>query len=169
MNIVVVDYISVYERCIELGLQPAAAQVRVLPSNFSECTSIQEWEYTSTETTVRLLLNDIGIASGILENDANSRKLRSRHSLVWYGPVLFFAVSELTQNPHLLSLSLGVIANYLTDHFRGLQGTPKVRLEIVTEKTKSKTTRKFCYEGDITGLKVLEDTILREVKNETFD
>lgn len=37
----------------------------------------------------------------------------------WFGPVLLFTSYSLSQNPALVSITCGVIANYVTDFFKG--------------------------------------------------
>lgn len=165
MPVKISDYPNVIERCEKLGIGKPQTNC-VLPNNFESAASQSDWEYSASETTVRLLLRDESIEVAKLEDDQTKRKLLSRRSLTWYGPVLFFTAAELAQNPHLVSVSLGVIANFLTEQFRGTPGEHEVRLDIVTEKTKTKTTRKFSYAGNVEGLKTLKDAILKEVEND---
>ena len=83
----------------------------------------------------------------------------------WIGPTLFVSASLLSQNPAVISVSLNVIANYLTDVLKGFGRERKAKFEIVVENAKSKTCKKISYEGDIAGIKEL-DEIVKEVFNE---
>jgi len=63
----------------------------------------------------------------------------------------------LSQNPHLLSLALNVIANYATDFFKGLPGRNKVVLDVVVEDKTQKRSKKIHYDGAIDGLKEINE------------
>ena len=162
MSITVTDYISINDKCEDLGFVVPTG-VALLPSNFSDALSGDDCIYESNEATVRILFRKANIPLCVIEPVGLIRKSESKKSLTWYGPVLFFAVSVVSENPDIIAVSLGVIANYLTDFFRGVPGKHKIVLEIVTEKTKTKTTRKIRYEGDIEGLKNLPQSVLEEM------
>jgi len=71
----------------------------------------------------------------------------------------------LSQNPHLMTIALNVISNYLTEWFRGIpRDGRKVKLRIITE-TKSGLYKEIEYEGPPDGLKDLPE-VIREVHNE---
>jgi hypothetical protein len=72
------------------------------------------------------------------------------------------SASLLSQNPHVISVALGVVSNYLTDWFKGIPGSKKVRLDVVVEQTEGQTYKRIHYEGDPEGLNELA-RIVREV------
>lgn len=68
----------------------------------------------------------------------------------------------LSENPELVSITCGVIANYVTDFFKG-QKEPSVRLKVIHKETKTSKLTEISYEGDLEGLDKLEKSILEMV------
>ena len=108
-------------------------------------------------------MNDVPCSEIRRENE-NPSYMGDR-SAEWVLPTLFFSASLLSENPAIVSLSLGVIANFLTDRIKETGRKPPVKLDIVTEKNKGKTYKKISYEGPIDGISKLAD-IVKEVLNE---
>jgi len=69
----------------------------------------------------------------------------------------------MSQNPAAISVALSVLANYVTDLFKGTVGSKKVSLDIYVEKTDKKTVTKIKYTGDAEGLKNL-DGVIKQLK-----
>lgn len=80
----------------------------------------------------------------------------------WFGPVLLFTSMALSENPELVSITCGVIANYVTDYFKG-QKEPSVRLKVIHKETKASTLTEISYEGGLEGLEKLKESILEVV------
>lgn len=80
----------------------------------------------------------------------------------WFGPVLLFTSYSLSQNPELVSITCGVIANYVTDFFKG-QKKPHIRLKVIHKETKTSKLIEISYEGDLEGLDKLEKSIIEVV------
>lgn len=169
MQINVSDYIDVSTKCKDLGFEKAA-NVCMLPNNLTEISELSEGIHFSSATTLKKLLAEKSISSVLVEPTAGDRKYLVQKSIAWYGPILLFTIAELSQNPQLLSVSLGVISNYLAERFAGnTVEESQVELSVVVEKTKTKTTRKLDYKGPIEGLKVLEERVLKEVASDSSD
>ena len=165
MAIEVSDYPSVMSKCKSLGFDVKKGIV-LLPKNFEEMESLDESVHFSSSTTVSKLLHKANLTALVVEQEGEQKRLVQKN-VTWYGPILFFAVAELSSNPQLLTVSLGVISSYLTTLFKGApKDEVEISLNIVTEQTKTKKTRKFEYRGGIEGLKTLEHAILEEVKND---
>ena len=49
------------------------------------------------------------------------------------GPTIFISTSLLTQNPTLVNVALSVLANYVTDFFKGHLGEHTVSVNLVLE------------------------------------
>jgi hypothetical protein len=86
-------------------------------------------------------------------------KYRSRKSADLIVPTLFISFSLFSDNSMLISLALNVLANYITDFFKGTLKNRKVKFEIIIETKKRKEFSKISYDGDIEGLKDLEGII----------
>lgn len=85
--------------------------------------------------------------------------VRSRKSADFFVPALFFSLSLITENPAIVTVSLSVLANYITDFFKGSFGQKRVNLDIYVETDGKKKIKKIIYNGDIEGIEKLEDII----------
>jgi hypothetical protein len=54
-------------------------------------------------------------------------------------------------------VALGIISNDLTSFFKGMTGANKVTLDIVVERHKNSSCKKFAYRGNVEGLAALAD------------
>ena len=158
------DYIHVFEKLDELGCSYSEG-IAILPLNFETATPT---------TTIEQLMGTFAIEEFFRKNDVPCSEIRRENekpsymgdrSAEWVLPTLFFSASLLSENPAVVSLSLGVIANFLTDRIKEIDRKPPVKLDIVTEKNKGKTYKKISYEGPIDGISKLAD-IVKEVLNE---
>ena len=156
------DYIDVQAKIHDLGCEDPEG-ISILPVNFDSATSTDEFLQLSETSTVKTLLrnNEIPFSEVRKEKPAYIQN----NAFEWIAPTLFVSASLLSQHPEIISVSLSVIANYVTDFFRGLSGEKNIKLDIVVEKTKSKTCKKISYEGNVDGLKELAN-IVKEVGNE---
>lgn len=158
MTINVSDYINVRERVLEFGcMEPDG--IALLPINFDTATSIADLRHLSEGATVKTLLRSANIPqSDILPADKRPPYIQN-NGIEWIGPTLFVSAALISSNPHLVSISLGVIADYLTDFYRGMSGDEKISLEFVVEKSDKKTCKKLSYQGTVDGLTELADVI----------
>jgi hypothetical protein len=134
----------------------------LLPRNFETAKSKNELLHESTTPTIRTLWKQNGIAETKIE-DGEKIPYIQENAFDWIAPTIFISTALLSQNPHIISVALGVISNYLTDWFRGIPESNKVKIDIVVE-TKSGAYKRVRYEGDPDGLKNLPD-VIREVNN----
>lgn len=86
----------------------------------------------------------------------------------WFGPVLLFTSMALSEKPELVSITCGVIANYVTDFFKG-QKEPSVRLKVIHKETNTSKLTEISYEGDLEGLDKLEKTIFEVVSKSSVN
>jgi hypothetical protein len=112
--------------------------------------------------TIRVLWRQAGIAETKIEEPGERLSCAQEKAFEWIGPIIFVSASLLSQNPHVISVALGVVSNYLTDWFKGIPGSKKVRLDVVVEQTEGQTYKRIHYEGDPEGLNELA-RIVREV------
>ena len=80
-----------------------------------------------------------------------------KRSIDWFGPTLLITTTALTQNPELVSITLNVISNYITDFFKGSQ-EPDIKVSLLIQQSKTKF-KKLDYEGNKDGLKEIEKLI----------
>ncbi|MFT6928155.1 MAG: hypothetical protein ACJAZP_003805 [Psychromonas sp.] len=128
----------------------------ILPTNFTEQ---ENHTYQSSS------LSFYKYAKQSLEVDfLNTPELLfEQNSADWFGPVILITSSALTQNPELISITCGVISNYLSDCFKGKE-QPEVSLKIVHKVTKTTKTTEISYTGSGENLSELRDAILEVAK-----
>lgn len=76
----------------------------------------------------------------------------------WFAPILFVSSVAMTQNPEMISIALSVIANYVTDFFKG-KDSPNIQLKVIHKETKTSKLTEIYYEGKLEGLSILKETI----------
>lgn len=86
--------------------------------------------------------------------------LLEQRSIEWFAPVLLLTSAALSENTELISITCGVIGNYLTDFFKG-QKKPNVRVKLLYTETKTSKITEFSYEGQLDGLDKLKESILQ--------
>lgn len=158
MGINVIDYIDVPEKLYATGCNNVS-DFAILPLNFEIAANIDEFRHASESATVRTLFRNNSIPlTDILPADKKAAYVQN-NAFEWVSPLLFVSSALLSHNPHLISIALGVIANYVTDFYKGITGKPEVKIEIVVERSKSKTCKKISYQGPPEGLINLADVI----------
>ena len=160
------EYIEVRKKIADLSLNDING-LAFLPMNFESANNVEEFVYQDSLKVVNKLMKQENIVVKRLEKDLTGTKYYVENDITWIGPTIFIAYSFWTENPHLISIGLSVIAGYLTDFFKGKSKSPKVKLEYVLEKNpkKGKKNVRFTYEGDIDGLDKLP-AILKKLKDE---
>ena len=157
------DYINVKERAHELDCNMPTS-LALLPRNFETAKSKDELVHENTVPTIRKLWRQNNIVETRLEKEGERIPCIHEKTSEWIVPTIFITSALLSQNPHLVSLALGVISNFLADWFRGIPGGKKVKLNIVIEP-RIGGFKHIQYEGNVDGLKDLPK-IIHEVNNE---
>lgn len=162
MSVAINDYARIVDRSAELACQFPDG-IGILPVNFGSVATRQELLFTSEAATVRTLLrnNDIPVGN-FLPIGERLGAIHNKH-FDW-APVIFVSASLMSNNPALVSVALGIIANYATDFFRGLPDQ-KVKFRVVVEKKKDRSCKEIVYEGNAAGLKELPE-IIRSISDE---
>lgn len=126
-------------------------EVVILPSNYQSdenheyhSTTISFYKYAKTRIPVKYL--------------SEPELLIEQRSGDWFGPLLLISSLALSQNPELIAITCSVIANYVTDFFKGKK-SPNIRLKVLYKETKSSKVTEISYEGDLDGLKNLEKSV----------
>jgi hypothetical protein len=167
MAIEVSEYVDVKKRALELGCN-IPTELALLPRNFEVVKSRDELIHEGSVPTIRVLWRQAGISETKIEKEGDRYScVQEKAFREWIGPIIFVGISLLSQNPHAISVALGVISNYLTDWFKGIPDNRKiVRQDLVVETIEAKGMiyKRIRYEGDIEGLQQLPE-IIREVSS----
>src|SRR5262249_23546494 len=87
----------------------------------------------------------------IYQPDRDQIPYLQENDINWAGPILLFTVAALSENPHLVSVALGVVSNYVTAIFKGSAEPVRAKLSVVIEtattKTTTKTTKRYDFDG----------------------
>ena len=94
------------------GIDNGLTGVVILPANYLEKKPYNY--YSSTLSFHKFAKNKLEI------NFLNEPKiLLEQKSNDWFGPVLFISSFAYTANPEIIAIVCSVIANYVTDFFKG--------------------------------------------------
>ena len=160
LRIEVSDYIDVSRKLEELGCAPPEG-IGILPDRFDTCTSAEKPSLLSRTRAVVRLFEDNNIPVSIIKKEGQPVSYIHTASSEWFtgvGPTFLISAALLAENPHSISLALSVLANYLTEIFKGVKGG-RADLEIVVEKDRSKTYTKIKCPADPEILKELPKII----------
>ena len=160
----ITDHPNVRERLRELGCREPSG-FAILPWNFDSVGSIEEFLQTEESATVKTLLRSANLPYDDIVDRSNRPPYLHMNSYDWIGPTIFIPAAMMSENPNAVSVALGVIANYLTDLFRGMPKTSNVKLSIAIEKSIEKSCKKISYEGPVEGFQDLMD-IVEKIKDD---
>ena len=154
------DYISVRDHAKRLGCNVPTG-LAILPRNFETACDRSDLLHDDLVSTLRKLWREAGVADEPFEPSGERFPYAVQKAYDLLLPTLFVGGALLSQNPHLLSVALGVVANYVTERFQSSPKSKDVRMSIVVE-TKQGLYKKVDYEGPGDCLGNLYD-IVREV------
>jgi hypothetical protein len=158
MDVEITDYLVVSERAESLGFV-APEGLTLLPVNFDTAKSYEEFVFRSEAATLRTLFRNSDLdVERLLPAGAKPSYLTNK-SFEWTAPTLFVAASLWSDNASAINIALGLITNYLTDYFKGIGGSHKVKVSFVVEKTGSRICKKLSCEGTVEGLSTLASSI----------
>jgi hypothetical protein len=164
MTTTITDYVRVEARAAELGcVYPTG--MAILPENFDTAADYIDLRQQSEAGTVRTLFRTNGLSLVEVLPELKPVPYIQNNSSEWVGPTLFISYAFFSENPLVVSVALGILANYLTEFFKGLPGKNKITLNIVVEKTPERSCKKISYEGNAEGLESLPE-IIRSIADE---
>src|SRR5947209_370171 len=134
MAIEITDYLDVEQRSSDLGLK-APEGACILPRRFASAKDAGELCHESSALDLKTLFREADLPITVYQPDGEKIPYLQENDITWVGPVLFFSYAAVSQNPHIISVALSVIANYVTDLFKGLPQPARVRLSVVIETT----------------------------------
>jgi len=161
MRIKFEEYVDVEAKLLELGCHPAIG-LAVLPENFQSVAKIEDFRQHSETATVKKLLRAAGLELTDPVDRAQRPPYVQNNAADWVGPTLFVSSALWLQNPQVISIALGVIANYLTDIFRGTD-TKTVKLNVVVQKSNARKYTRISYEGGASGIAALEKVLRKAI------
>jgi hypothetical protein len=160
----ITEYLNVSQKLADLACRHPTG-LALLPANFESATSIAEFRQVSEAATVKTLFRNARLPyDDIVGRDQRPPYIQN-NALEWVAPTIFVSAALLSENQHCISVALSVIANYATDFFKGMSGEKKLKIDVIVEKTKTRTCKKISYEGSPEGLKGLAD-VIRAVSDE---
>jgi hypothetical protein len=169
MAVQVTPYVDVKQRCVELNCNIPTG-LALLPRNFDTVTSKELLIYGSHVSRVRSLWQQAGIVETPIERPGDDIWAVTEKEADWIVPTILIGASFLCQNSHLVSIALGVIANYLTDLFKGNSASRTASVNLVVERMKDVRTEyvRIQYEGGPEGIADLVN-IVHEVSHAASD
>jgi hypothetical protein len=120
--------------------------------------------FAPSSPDLQVLLRQVGVSVDKIEPEGVKIPFRDDRDSTLILPAIFLGASYLSGNAHLVNVALGVLANYVTDYFRGKAGLNRVKCTVIVEKTEKKTTKKIEYDGAPEGFDKLIDAINKAVK-----
>lgn len=137
----------------------------LLPGNLLSARGMDDLLYEASSATVKKLLRQGGLEVTGLENDTDHLAQSFKKSFEWLGPTLFFGSALMMENSAAVTVALNIIANYLTDMFRGLPYGHAVKLTIIVERERAGTRsyKRIEYSGSAEGLRDLGKVIEKGV------
>jgi hypothetical protein len=158
------DFIDVKKKAREIGCN-IPSHMALLPRNFETALYKEELIHEITTPTVRALWRQNGINETPIEKPEEKIPFIDEMAFEWVGPIIFVSAMLLSHDPHLVTIALNVISNYLMQWFKGIpRDSRKAKLTIIVE-TKSSVYKKIEYEGPVDGLENLAE-VIRGVHNE---
>jgi hypothetical protein len=131
----------------------------LLPRNFETAKSRDELIHDASGLSLRAAWRSENVAETRLEPDGEIWPAGQHDAAEWIGPIIFVSGSLLSENPNAINVALGVLANYLTDFFRGPpRAQRQAQLSVVVE-TEAGETRRIDYKGPADGISELPDVV----------
>lgn len=167
-SITISDYIDVKKKLKKLRCKTPKL-ITVLPDNFGKVKTKEQFYYSGDSYDLIEGLKKFGIKETTLERKVDRPTIAYRDP-EWVGPIIFLAERLISEHPHLVTIVLNVISNYITDAIKIIHRKmkiPKTSLQkefpaefnIVLE-TRSGDYKKIYYKGPLEGIKKLEEIIM---------
>lgn len=162
MSIEIHDHVSVAERLNKFNVS-APSGLAILPHNLATAASREDLRQQAESDTVRTLLLENGIPHIEIFNEDNQPPYLQQYGFEWFGPTLFISTGLILQSPNILSVTLGLITNYLYDLFKGVKDG-KASLNVIFQKADG-SCKEIRYSGPPEGLSSVAD-IVKELGDE---
>ncbi|WP_065890352.1 hypothetical protein [Pseudomonas sp. 35 E 8] len=134
--------------------------IALIPENIDTAKAIDDLRQQTEADTMRTILRINGISTSELFSHKNWPAYIQNNGFEWFGPTILIPASLIAQNPHITSIIIGLLTNYLYDMFKGTSaGTAS--LNIIHESPNGNYT-KISYKGTTQGLSEIPE-ILRSL------
>ncbi|MBH8611931.1 hypothetical protein I4N56_014095 [Pseudomonas mohnii] len=149
MDIEIREHISVSEKLKSFNISPPSG-LAVVPCNLAAAKSLGDLRQHAESDTVRTLLKANKISHVELFDEDHQPPYLQQYGYDWFGPTLFVPAALLLQNPSVLSVTLGLITNYLYDLFKG-DKDGKASLDVILQLADG-SCKEIHYAGPPEGL-----------------
>jgi hypothetical protein len=156
MSIDVRDYVSVSEKLKGLGVSVPSG-LAILPGNLATAKSIDDLRQQVESDTVRTLLKANKIPYVEIFDEEDQPPYLQQYGFEWFGPTLFISAGLLSQDPNVLSVTLGIITNYLYDLFKG-SSNGKASLDVIFQQADG-SCKEIHYSGPPDGLSQVAEIV----------
>ena len=156
MNYKIEEYNHLAKEFKRLDLD-ISSSIIFLPENLEEAKSKEDFIFSDSISDIEKIFRENNVSFSQLGGYSNLYRVRKNAD--WWGPALYFGASMLSENSTVVSIALNVLSNYLTDFFKGSFSEKKVKIEIYVEERKDVKFKKITYEGNVEGIKELENII----------
>ena len=156
-----VDSFAKQVELLELPLE--TSNLAILPWNAETARSREELTYCSNASTVRKLFEKQGLQVSKLEKIGERWPSKFEHDNFWVAPLLFFTGAMVAENPAIINIAYGVIANHVSSLFVTGDSSAKVKAKVILKKTKTTQYLEFDYEGSPEDLILFAEQLTRKV------
>lgn len=156
MSIEVRDHVSIAVKLENFGVA-APSGFAILPHNLATATSKGDLRQHVESDTVRTLLLGNNIPHAEIFDEDDQPAYLQQYGFEWYGPTLFISAGIMLQNPDVLSVTLGLITNYLYDLFKGSKNG-SASLSVVFQEADG-SCKEVSYNGPPEGLSAVADIV----------
>ena len=118
---------------INLNEMPAASDntnIQLLPRNWA--AGPDGYEYPEITMTINKLLNSEKIDTNIVGYNDES-KVQNHRAMSIVLPLIFISAAAIANNPELVTVTLNIVSNYLSEVFSGQEKNIETELSIAIE------------------------------------
>ncbi|HTL06642.1 MAG TPA: hypothetical protein VL307_00250, partial [Chitinophagaceae bacterium] len=138
-----IEEVKILDKLEELGLALPSG-LTFFPENLEVVTNKKDFIFTDSLLDVNKIFSKNNISIATLGGDSDL--YRSRKNADIYLPAIFFSLSLISENSSIISISLNVLSNYISDFLKGSFGKNRSHLDFYVEKEKGKV-KKISYNG----------------------
>lgn len=157
------DVGDVSSRFALLGLKRPTG-ICILPNNYLYAEKTDDLFLAVSAPDIKVRLRQAGVPPETIIPDGVKIPYRDDRDSTLVLPTLFVAACYLSQNPDVLNVALGVVANYVTDFFKGRSGANRVKCSVHVETTDKKTVKNIEYDGDPEQFAKIVEAIKRAIR-----
>lgn len=122
--------------------------ISFIPFNINSATKKEDLVYLDSAKSLKKLWRLEGIEISKIELEEEKPLYLHQRNAEWIAPTIFIGYSLLSENQHIISVALSIIANYATDLFKGKPSKTTFKMELIIEEKKDSVFRKLSFEGE---------------------